>query len=58
MQIAQEQGFPTNAYVVLEQGLISCRFAHMIGTREFGEELYRISKDEHQCSHITREPLI
>ncbi|KAK9845385.1 hypothetical protein WJX81_005219 [Elliptochloris bilobata] len=34
------------------------RFAHTIGKREYTEELYRISKDEHQHSHITRERMI
>jgi len=33
------------------------RFAYKIGTREYSEKLYRISKDEHQRSHIMEEPI-
>ena len=35
-----------------------CRFAHTIGRREYADHLYRVSKDEHQRSHITTEDVL
>ena len=35
-----------------------CRFAHMIGTREHADHLWRITKDDNQHSHIAQEELL
>ena len=35
-----------------------CRFAHMIGTREHTEYLWRITKDQDQHSHVAQEHLM
>ena len=35
-----------------------CRFAHMIGTREHADHLWRITKDDNQHSHIAQEDLL
>lgn len=34
------------------------RFAHMIGTREHADHLWRITKDDNQHSHIAQEDLL
>lgn len=34
------------------------RFAHLIGTREHTEYLWRITKDQDQHSHVAQEPLM
>lgn len=34
------------------------RFAHMIGTREHADHLWRITKDVNQHSHISQEDLL
>lgn len=35
-----------------------CRFAHMIGTREHVEFMWRITKDQDQHSHIAQEQVL
>lgn len=35
-----------------------CRFAHMIGTREHADHLWRITKDDNQHSHVAQEDLL
>ena len=41
-----------------EERNVCGRFAHMIGTREHTEFMWRITKDQDQHSHIAQEPLL
>ena len=44
--------------MLLRSSCALCRFAHMIGTREHTQYLWRISKDQDQHSHVAQEPLM